>query len=87
MTGIPPSEFPEADVGKFDKVNGEYFVKTTVNNSLIQSKFDYIAATYPTGTTEVYTYKLGGASGTVVGTITVTYTDSTKALVSSVQKA
>lgn len=48
---------------------------------------DYIAATYPQGDTEVYTYKSGGASGTVVATITVVYTDATKEVLSSVTKA
>ena len=48
---------------------------------------DYIAATYPNGTTEVYTYKLGGSGGTTVGTVTVVYTDSTKAVLSTVTKS
>lgn len=37
--------------------------------------FDKIAASYPTATSEVYTYSL---SGSVIGTITVDYTDDTK---------
>ena len=48
--------------------------------------FDYIAATYPNATTEVYTYKTGGSGGTTVGTITVVYTDSTKEFISTVTK-
>ena len=60
---------------------------TTVN-TLITDPFDYIGATYPDGFTEVYTYKLGGASGTVVGTVTVVYSDeNTKAIISSVTKS
>lgn len=46
--------------------------------------YDYVAVAYPSSTTETYTYKSGGASGTTLATITVTYTDSTKENVSSV---
>lgn len=49
--------------------------------------YDYIAATYPTSTTELYTYKTGGVSGTTVATLTLTFTDATKAVLSSVEKA
>jgi hypothetical protein len=38
-------------------------------------KFDEIKVTYPNNTTEVYTYSL---SSTNIGTITVTYTNSSK---------
>jgi hypothetical protein len=48
---------------------------------------DYIGAGYPNGTTETYTYKTGGSGGTTVGTITVVYTDATKANISSVTKS
>ena len=56
-------------------------------NSLVTDPWDYLSAAYPNGTTEVYTYKSGGVSGTTVATITVTYTDSTKANVSTVSRA
>ena len=46
--------------------------------------YDYIAVGYPTDTTETFTYKTGGASGSTVATITVTYTDDTKEDVSSI---
>jgi len=48
---------------------------------------DYLGVEYPNGTTETYTYKTGGSGGTTVGTITVVYTDSTKANISSVTKS
>lgn len=47
---------------------------------------DYIAVTYPTDTTEVYTYKDGGVSGTTVATVTITYTDATKCNITSVER-
>jgi len=86
MTNIAPSEFIEADYQKFSKQNGEFFVKVTTNNALITDKYDYIAMTYPTTTTDVFTYKQGGASGTVVGIITITYTNSSKTTIASVAR-
>jgi hypothetical protein len=55
-------------------------------NTLITNPFDFISATYPNATTEVYSYKLGGSSGSLVGTITVVYQDATKNLITSVAK-
>lgn len=87
MTGITPDEYVQADYGKFNKQNGEFFVKTTSNNTLVTEKYDYVGIAYPTATSETYTYKLGGSSGTLVATVTITYVDSTKAQVSSIAKA
>ena len=55
-------------------------------NSLITEAYDYISAAYPNSTTETYTYKSGGASGTLVAIVTVVYTDATKDLVSTVTR-
>ena len=52
-----------------------------VSSGLIKVAYDSIYATYPTATTEVYTYK---QSGSTVATVTVTYTTSTKDVLSSV---
>lgn len=48
---------------------------------------DYVAITYPSAVTEVYTYKVGGSGGTTVATMTVTYTNANKEFISSVDKA
>lgn len=48
---------------------------------------DYIGITYPTSTSEVYTYKTGGSGGTIVLTVTVVYTDTSKENLSSVTRA
>lgn len=48
--------------------------------------FDTIVASYPSVTVEVYEYKLGGVSGTLNATVTVTYTNSSKEVVSTVVK-
>lgn len=39
---------------------------------------DYIAVTYPTTSSEVYTFKVGGASGTTIAVLTLTYSSSAK---------
>jgi hypothetical protein len=36
--------------------------------------YDYVSVAYPINTTEVYTFYAGGASGTLVATVTVVYT-------------
>lgn len=48
--------------------------------------YDYIGVTYPDGVTEVYTYRTGGASGTIVATVTVVYTTTSKEYILSVTK-
>lgn len=47
---------------------------------------DSIVASYPSSTVEVYAFKTGGVSGTTLMTLTVTYTNSTKELISTVVK-
>jgi len=49
-------------------------------------EFDFILATYPSSVVEVYTYKNGGASGTTVAVLTVTYTSASKQLISTVAR-
>jgi hypothetical protein len=48
--------------------------------------YDYVAVTYPDVDEEVYTFKTGGSGGTTVATITVLYTDATKANLLSATK-
>ncbi len=48
--------------------------------------YDYVAVTYPVATTEVYTFKTGGSGGSTVATVTLVFTDSTKASLSTVTK-
>lgn len=57
--------------------------KNLYQNSFKIPAYDTVEASYPTNESEVYTYKL---NGTTVGTITITYTDSSKQyLISAVQ--
>jgi hypothetical protein len=53
-------------------------LRTVNTGSLVKFDFDYYDVAYPTTTQEVYTYKVGGGSGTTVGTVTINYTDATK---------
>jgi len=48
---------------------------------------DYISVAYPSGDTEVYTFKTGGAGGSTVATLTIVYTDSTKDKLLTVTKS
>lgn len=72
----------------FVTIDGKFYkaVYSKISNALVSESFDAIGATYPTATTEVYSYYTGGLAGTLVATVTVTYTDSTKeVLVSAVR--
>lgn len=59
---------------------------TAAGGTLVSEHFDYVAATYPDAITEVYTYKNGGASGTLVATVTIVYTNSSKANIATVTR-
>ena|SRR5690348_13010606 len=66
----------------WDTVNSVW----TRQSSLAPNAYDYVS--YTSGsTTDTYTYKSGGSSGTTVQTITVTWTDSTKATLSSIARS
>jgi hypothetical protein len=52
---------------------------------LVPSSYDYLSYTSNT-TTDVYEYYQGGSGGTLIATITVTWTDSTKTVLSSVAR-
>lgn len=45
---------------------------------------DTLVASYPDTVTEVYDFKSGGTGGTILMTLTVVYTDSSKTLISTV---
>ena len=58
--------------------------RINVHNKLISEKFDNISVAYPTTSSEVYSFKVSNA---LVATLTVTYTDTTKANISTVVKS
>lgn len=45
---------------------------------LVTEKYDYVDVQQTSATVETYVYKEGGAGGTTVATVTMTYTDATK---------
>ena len=56
------------------------------NGSLVTKAYDYIAYTNTNTTTDTYIYKTGGLGGTTTATVTIVYTDTTKAQVSTVTR-
>lgn len=70
---------------KFESCDGLPAIRTIDCSGMLPSGFNYIEKN-PTTTTDVFTYKSGGASGDTVGTITVTYTDTTKCEILSVER-
>ncbi len=61
-------------------------VVTELQGGFNLSQYDYISVAYPNSTTETYTFKLGGSGGTLVATVTLVYTDSTKEDLSTATK-
>ena len=72
--------------------DGAYYnVGVNTDGSLMDGlnigSFDYVSmALSGADTTETYTFKTGGVSGTTVATVTVVYTTSTRNILSSVTK-
>lgn len=54
------------------------------SNALVPFAHDYIGVNVGGATADVYTYKTGGAGGSTVATLTINYTDATKAVISSI---
>lgn len=69
-----------------DPSTGALLTQGSSGGTLVTASFDYVGVAYPDATTETYTYKSGGSAGTTVATVTVVYTSSTKANISSVTK-
>ncbi len=58
--------------------------RIVVMNGFVPASFDYMSYTNTSSTVDTYTYKLGGSGGTTVRTVTVTWTNSTKSILSSI---
>lgn len=63
---------------------GAMFVES-IGGALITEAYDYIEVTEG-ATTDVFQYKVGGTSGTLISTVTITYTDATKAVLDNVAR-
>ena len=68
-------------------VNPDGSTNVRMSNTLITEPFDYISVGYPSSTVETYTYKMGGAGGSLIGVVTVSYVDATKNQLLSVAKS
>lgn len=87
---MPPIETPvyaslamdrSEPLGNSDDGSGRRALHVRSLAQLVSEKYDAIYAAYPSGTVETYTYKL---TGNTVATVTVTYTDATKEVLTSV---
>jgi len=90
LIGVSKIDLETPENAAVNATTGAQVVEGDINisNALITEPFDYIEADYPDTSTEVYTYKLGGTSGTVVGVITVVFSDAvTKEILLSVTKS
>ena len=88
LIGVSSTDFTSIATAAVDPLTHEVLTQGTIRNTLITKAFDYIGVAYPDTSTEVYTYKTGGAGGTTVGTITVVYQDAvSKAIILSVTKS
>lgn len=79
----------DKDFQSFVEVDGKQarrVYNVNAGNLLEGVVFDYIGASYPTTTSEVYEYKSGGSGGTLQATVTVVYTDTTKEFIESVAR-
>ena len=56
------------------------------SGALVTKAYDYMAYTNTNTTTDTYVYKSGGTGGTIVATVTIVYTDSTKSVISTVTR-
>jgi len=63
--------------GKPDPLKTDGYGRLLTNKGLVSEPFDYVIES-DGGVTSIFNHKLGGASGTDVAEVTVTYTDSDK---------
>jgi len=61
-----------------DGTPAKQIILDKLNNFSPSKDVDAITAEYPSGEIEIYKYRQGGISGTILNTVTVTYTSSSK---------
>ena len=80
-----PSNLNDREQQKFlDAGIGQTAVRVSLSNNFVPEQYDTIDVTYPTQETEVYVYSLAAVT---VATITVTYSDISKANLLSVVRS
>lgn len=79
-----PCSIKEREQDKFSEASdGSTAVNVTIKDlktgaALVDVCWDYVEVAYPNTTTEVYTFKDGGAAGTTTATVTLVYVTSSK---------
>ena len=68
INSLEKSKFTQTD-------DGATAVRVAISGGMAPEVYDAVNVTYPTASSEVYTFALNGST---VATVTVTYTDSTK---------
>lgn len=66
------------------KVGSDGSLQTS--SGLIPKAYDYVAYTNTSSTVDTYKFYSGGSGGTLVATLTLSYTDTTKGQISSVAR-
>lgn len=84
-----PCSIKDRELAKFvEKPDGSGQVAVRVTEAggsfLAGIEYDAIDISYPSATVEVFEYYTGGLGGTLVATVTIIYTDSTKCNIASV---
>lgn len=71
----------------YDPAGSGSLLRAYPSNALNLKPFDYVSMALSVGdTTETYTFKTGGSGGTTTNTVVIVYTDSTRAVISTVTK-
>lgn len=84
LLGVSTADGETPLVAEIDPDSGGIVVKSA--NGLLPNTYDYVAYTDTSTTVDTYKYYSGGSGGTLEATITITYTDSTKAQVSTIAR-
>jgi len=82
IAAIDPATRKLVEVG--DELNDAIRVNA-VAGGISLPNYDYVAQTQD-ATHDFWTFKTGGVGGTLVATVTITYTDATKVTISTVEK-
>lgn len=65
-------------LGNSEDIQGRRALHVKDMAQLVTMPYDAGTVQYPNSTTEVYEFRQGGTAGTIVQTVTLTYTDATK---------
>ena len=65
-------------LGNSEDIQGRRALHVKDMAQLVTMPYDAGTVQYPNSTTEIYEFRRGGTAGTIVQTVTLTYTDATK---------